>query len=296
MHRTTNAVTLCATAIGACGDRVAVAPSTTPAEAAAPDTIATSALATTVATRLEPATTAVPRSECERIATAVVDRRSAEPAPSSVVVVRTGTWTDTLATLEVATRTAGGWVCGASMTARVGRSGTRPLLERRSGDGTTPAGVFPLATMTAPDGQRFSFFGNAADPGVRGGAYRRVQVGDCFGATPNTPGYGHLRVDTSCPGPDDEYLPRFVQAYTHAALIGANAEPDVSGDEPGETPYAAAIFLHRHVYVNGGSSGTTKPTSGCVSLAQADLTAVLVDLPSDALFAIGPTDWLLATA
>ena len=70
----------------------------------------------------------------------------------------------------------------------------------------------------------------------------------------------------------------------------------MSGDEPGETPYAAAIFLHRHVYVNGGSSGTTKPTSGCVSLAQADLTAVLVDLPSDALFAIGPTDWLLATA
>ena len=69
-------------------------------------------------------------------------------------------------------------------------------------------------------------------------------------------------------------------------------EPDVSGDAPGEIPYAAAIFLHRHVYVTR-ASGPTKPTSGCVSLAQSDLTTVLVGLTSDAVFAIGTTDWLL---
>lgn len=251
-------------------------------------TIGSSAAVTTPADRVAPP----PATECERVATAIATRH---PGPSMQVIVRNAAWTDTTATLEVATRTTSGWRCGPTMEARVGSSGLRPLRERRSGDGTTPAGVFPLATMTAPDGQRFSFFGNAPDPGVTAGAYRRVRTGDCFGATPNTVGYGHLRYDTSCPGPDDEYLPRFVNAYTHAALIGANMEPDVSGDAPGETPYAAAIFLHRHAYVSG-ATGPTKPTSGCVSLAQSDLSAVLVGLTSDAVFAIGTTDWLLTTA
>jgi L,D-peptidoglycan transpeptidase YkuD (ErfK/YbiS/YcfS/YnhG family) len=167
------------------------------------------------------------------------------------------------------------------------------LLERRSGDGTAPAGVFPLATMTAWDGQRFSFFGNAPNPGVTAGTYRAVRTGDCFGATPNTPGYGHLRNDTACAGADDEYLPDFTGSYSSAALIGANTEPNVSGDAPGEIPYAAAIFLHRHAY---DAAGTPKPTSGCVSLALDELRAVLIAMRSDVLFVIGPTDWLLTTA
>ena len=54
-------------------------------------------------------------------------------------------------------------------------------------------------------------------------------------------------------------------------MIGANLDP-VSGDAPGETPFAAAIFLHRHSYTAGGQA---KPTSGCVSLAAVDL----VDIP-----------------
>ncbi len=248
-------------------------------------TVGNSAAASIPAVRVDPP----PPTDCERIATAIAIR---DPKPRMQVIVRSTSWTDTVATLEVATRTPAGWRCGPAMDARVGRAGMRPLLERRSGDGTTPAGVFPLATMTAPDGQRFSFFGNSADPGVTAGAYRRVRPGDCFGATPYTTGYGHLRSDTSCSGPDDEYLPRFVAAYSNAALIGANMEPEVSGDAPGEIPYAAAIFLHRHVYANG-VSGSTKPTSGCVSLAQSDLTSVLVGMTSDVVFAIGTTDWLL---
>ncbi len=248
-------------------------------------TVGNSAAASVPAVRVDPP----PPTDCERVAAAIAIR---DPKPAMQVIVRSASWTDTAVTLEVATRTSAGWRCGPAMEARVGRAGMRPLLDRRSGDGTTPAGVFPLATMTAPDGQRFSFFGNSADPGVSAGTYRRVRSGDCFGATPNTPGYGHLRADTSCSGPDDEYLPRFVAAYSNAALIGANMEPDVSGDASGEIPYAAAIFLHRHVYANG-VSGSTKPTSGCVSLAQSDLTSVLVGMTSDVVFAIGTTDWLL---
>jgi L,D-peptidoglycan transpeptidase YkuD (ErfK/YbiS/YcfS/YnhG family) len=249
--------------------------------------VTTSADATEPAIRVEP-----PYSDCQRIAMRV---SADHPTATTQVLVRTAAWTDTTATLELATLADGTWTCGPPMVARVGRAGLRPLADRRSGDGTTPAGVFALGTMTAPDGQQFSFFGNAPDPGVSAGTYRAVQTGDCFGATAGTTGYGHLRYDTACPGPDDEYLPRFTTTCSNAALIGANMEPDVSGDAPGETAFASAIFLHRFTYVSGQSS-TTKPTSGCVSLAQPDLSAVLVGLAPDTQFVIGPTDWLLAGA
>ena len=85
---------------------------------------------------------------------------------------------------------------------------------------------------------------------------------DCWGATQNTARYQHLVNRPNCSGPD-EWLPRFGDVYAHAAVIGANLDP-ISGDAPGEIPYAAAIFLHRHSYAAGGA---TKPTSGCVSLA-----------------------------
>ena len=105
------------------------------------------------------------------------------------------------------------------------------------------------------------------------------------------PGESQRRSAADCPGPDDEYLPRYVGVYAHAALIGANMEPSVSGDAPGETPYAAAIFLHRHSY---DASGATKPTAGCVSLALADLVAVLREMRPGVVFAIGTAAWLAA--
>lgn len=230
-----------------------------------------------------------PTTPCQQIA---FDIGVEYTSVTQVVVVTTATTTSSTADLQVARLTEKGWTCTAAMTARVGRSGVRPLLDRRSGDGTTPAGVFPLGVMTAWDGQVFSLFGNSPDPGVTAGPYRRVRSGDCFGATPNHPDYGHLvfRPAAECPGPDDEYLPRYTSTYEHAALIGANMEPDVSGDAPGEIPYAAAIFLHRHSYDSGGA---TKPTSGCVSLRHDDLVAVLRALRPGVVFAIGTEAWLL---
>ena len=180
-----------------------------------------------------------PATACEQIA---YDLGLRHPGLDQVVVVRTTTATATQASLQVADRSSGGWACSTEIAARVGRNGVRPIALRRSGDGTTPAGVFPLATMTAWDGQRFSFFGNSSDPGVVGGAYRRVRSGDCFGATPNHRDYGHLvqRSQAACLGPDDEYLPSYPGTYEHAALIGANTEPSVSGDAPGETQIGRA--------------------------------------------------------
>jgi L,D-peptidoglycan transpeptidase YkuD (ErfK/YbiS/YcfS/YnhG family) len=217
------------------------------------------------------------------------------PAVGQFVVVRTTGWAEVAAVVDVVARDGdGAWRCQrGSQAAMVGRTGVRTLLARRSGDGTTPAGVFPLGVATAWDGQRFSFFGNRPDPGVRG-TYRRVRPEDCWGATPGDPAYNHLVRWPGCPGPDDEWLPRFGEVYAHAALIGANTEPEVSGDVPGEPAFAAAIFLHRHAY----RDGDPRPTSGCVSLALTDLTATLhlLDPSRDIHFAIGPADWLRETA
>lgn len=179
-----------------------------------------------------------------------------------------------------------GWHCAANdLFGRVGRNGVRALAERRSGDGTTPGGVFGVGSMTAPDGRTFQFFGNGADPGVQGD-WRQVEAGDCWGATPATASYNQLvtRSAAACTSPD-EYLPNITGAYSAAALIDANMGPDRSGDDPAEPPLAAAIFLHRHSY---DSDGTTRATSGCVSLAASDLATVLrAIVPGQAYFVFG---------
>lgn len=209
------------------------------------------------------------------------------PASAGQVVVVTATSpSSSLAEVDLLVKTGGSWRCELrDVPARVGRNGVRPLAARRSGDGTTPSGIFPLGTAVAPDGQSFEFFGNGADPGVHG-AWRQVRSGDCWVATPNTAAYNSLvsRSPGACTSPD-EYLPSITGAYSVAALIGANMGPDRSGDAPGEPPLAAAIFLHRFSY---DGNGAPRATSGCVSLAAGDLATVVTALrPGQAWFAIG---------
>jgi L,D-peptidoglycan transpeptidase YkuD (ErfK/YbiS/YcfS/YnhG family) len=217
------------------------------------------------------------------------------PAARQLVLMATSDFGDSFGTVEVGVRDSSGrWRCQQpAMAARFGRNGTRPLLERRSGDGTTPAGVFALGRVTAWDGQVFSMFGNLPDPGVSV-PYRDIRPQDCWGATPNTADYQHLVDRPRCAGPDDEWLEGIGDAYAHAAVIGANLDP-ISGDEAEEVPYAAAIFLHHSSYDGAGAS---TPTSGCVSLGYVDLvdTLRLLDDRLDPHFAIGPTAWLRTSA
>ena len=230
--------------------------------------------------------------DCDLTTVAALGDR--HPDVRQFIVMATDDFAASDGTVTVAIRVGDAWRCRTdTMAARFGRSGTRPLLDRRSGDGTTPAGVFPLGVVTAWDGEVFSMFGNRPDPGVRA-PYRDVRNQDCWGATPNAARYQHLVELPGCPGPHDEWLPRYGEVYSHAAVIGANLDP-VSGDGPGETPYAAAIFLHRNSY---DSSGAAKATSGCVSLAYEDLVATLRVIDPDLAphFAIGPTDWLRNSA
>ena len=203
-------------------------------------------------------------------------------AARQVVVVNSS---GSVADVDLLVNSGGRWTCSRmDMPGRVGRNGVRTLANRRSGDGTTPGGVFPLASMTAPDGQTFQFFGNGVNPGVQG-SWRQVRAGDCWGATPNTADYNRLvtRTAANCQSPD-EYLINFQQAYSRAALIGANLGPNRSGDAPGEAPLAAAIFLHRHSY---DAAGNSRATSGCVSLNNTNLIYVLQRLvPGQAYFVI----------
>ena len=232
-----------------------------------------------------------PSAECDLVTVRALAGR--HPDVRQFVVMATSGFAATSGTVEVAARTAGGtWRCQRGPQPAVfGRRGTRPLVERRSGDGTTPAGVFPLGRTTAWDGQEFSIFGNDPDPGAIA-PYREVRDEDCWGATPNTPRYQRLIADRGCAGPD-EWLASYGDAYAHAAVIGANLDP-VSGDQPGEPPYAAAIFLHRNSY---DSAGRPKPTSGCIALDHDDLAATvrILDPALDPHFAIGPVDWLRST-
>jgi L,D-peptidoglycan transpeptidase YkuD (ErfK/YbiS/YcfS/YnhG family) len=92
-----------------------------------------------------------------------------------------------------------------------------------------------------------------------------------------------------CSSPD-EWLASIGDVYGHAAVIGANLDP-ISGALLGEPAFAAAIFLHRNSY---SASGASRPTSGCVSLAEDDLEFALrlIDPGLDVQFAIGELSWL----
>ncbi len=216
------------------------------------------------------------------------------PTTRQFVIVGADSWTSTVASLQIVARSASGvWRCQqAPVEARVGKSGLRPLVDRRSGDGTTPAGAFPLGRVQAWDGQQFEFFGNLPDPGVRG-PYRNVRHEDCWGATPHTASYQALVNAPGCTSPD-EWLQSIGDVYGHAAVIGANLDP-ISGAVAGEPAYAAAIFLHRNSY---SATGTSRPTSGCVSLAEDDLETALrlIDPALDVRFAIGEWSWLRLSA
>ena len=247
------------------------------------------AIATRTATRDIAFTPGAP---CD-IATALA-LSSRHPSTRQFVIVSAGSWTSTTASLQIVARShSGEWRCQqAPVEARLGRSGMRPLADRRSGDGTTPAGSFSLGSVQAWDGQRFEFFGNRPDIGVRG-SYRLVRPEDCWGATPQTSSYQSLVNAAGCTSPD-EWLTRIGDVYGHAAVIGANLDP-ISGDVPGEPALAAAIFLHRNSYTAAGAS---KPTSGCVSLVEDDLELALrlIDPSLGVQFAIGELSWLRTNA
>ena len=188
------------------------------------------------------------------------------PTARQLITVEARTARTTYATLRTWRRSGGCWVPAAGpYPARVGENGV--AASRREGDGTTPAGVFPIGR---------TMYGTEPSPGVRF-RYHRLRCGDWWDEDPASPTYNsfqHVRCGTRPPFRIvSEGMWENPRAYPHLAVVEYNMRPVVPGKGSG-------IFLHAQT---GG------PTIGCVSIAKAALRAVLRWLRPDAapVIAIG---------
>lgn len=190
-----------------------------------------------------------------------------------LVVVTTASWSSTSAVVDRWELRAGRWVRlnTSSYSARVGRSGTRVV--RREGDGSTPAGSFPLV----------SAFG-LESPAATRLRYTRISAGHCWISDATSPAYNTLVRRIPCGSPNED-LRRIALAgpYRRAVVTGYNMDPVVAGR-------GSAIFLHLHSWRNG----STVPTSGCVSISAAamDATWRWLDPAKAPRIVIGPAAWL----
>jgi len=143
----------------------------------------------------------------------------------------------------------------------IGRTGVR--VDKREGDGATPAGRFPLRrVLYRPD--------RLSAPATR------------LPVAPLTP------ADVWCDDPADPQYNRAVRlpyAARHEELWHADALYDVvvvigHNDAPVVAGLGSAIFMH----VAGADY---RPTEGCVALARQDLLEVLVGVGPDTVLEIG---------
>ena len=152
------------------------------------------------------------------------------------------------ATLTAFSRTASGWrqVFG-PWTARIGYNGFAPPRQKREGDGRTPTGSYGFQFM----------FGVEPNPGVRY-SYRPALSTSWWDDDSHSAHYNEW-VDsrTGNPGRSPEAM-RQVPSYRFGAVIAYN-----TARTPG---MGSAIFLH---------VAHTGATSGCVSLPESELLAVL---------------------
>jgi L,D-peptidoglycan transpeptidase YkuD (ErfK/YbiS/YcfS/YnhG family) len=169
-----------------------------------------------------------------------------------LVTVEAKTARTTHATLRTWRRSGGCWVAvSTSLPARVGKNGVSA--NRREGDGTTPAGVFPIGR---------TMYGTEPNPGVSF-PYRRLRCGDWWDEDPSSPTYNsfqHVRCGTRPPFRIvSEGMWENPRAYPHLAVVEFNMRPVVPGRGSG-------IFLHAQ---------TGNATNGCISLRRTDLRRVL---------------------
>jgi L,D-peptidoglycan transpeptidase YkuD (ErfK/YbiS/YcfS/YnhG family) len=139
--------------------------------------------------------------------------------------------------------------------AELGRHGVSA--HRHEGDGTTPLGIFGIAS---------TLYGNAPRPRGLRGHYRRLGCGDWWDEDPFSARYNRFVV-VPCgvtPGfaADSEALWTETVAYPYLAVIEFNEHPIRRGrDAPG-----SGIFLH---------SWEGVPTAGCVAIHRSQLLTLL---------------------
>jgi L,D-peptidoglycan transpeptidase YkuD (ErfK/YbiS/YcfS/YnhG family) len=170
-----------------------------------------------------------------------------------LVVVTSAGWKSTIATVALFERAPSGkWHrVGVRMNARVGKNGFSA--SHHEGDGTSPAGSWGIV----------SAFGRQPDPGLAM-PYRQTQPGDCWISDVNSSAYNRWVAQAPCDPPNEDLYAIGIGAYRYALVTDYNQDVTVGA--------GSAIFLHRHSYA---SNGTTRPTSGCVSLVERDLLTTM---------------------
>ena len=148
-------------------------------------------------------------------------------------------------------RHATGWSRQAGpMPAMVGRSGFAPPGEKREGDGRTPSGLFPL---------EFAF--GYAPAMTTNMPYRQATGDDLWVDDVHAPDYNQWVRRGKTTASSFEEMKLGDHRYKYGLVIGYNRHPVVAG-------LGSAIFIH--IWLEEGIR-----TSGCVSLAEADLVAIL---------------------
>jgi L,D-peptidoglycan transpeptidase YkuD (ErfK/YbiS/YcfS/YnhG family) len=185
---------------------------------------------------------------------------TASSVAQQLITVEAASARATYAAARIWKRVDGCWLAaGGPYTARVGRNGVRA--NKREGDGSTPAGVFPIGR---------TMYGNSPNPGVVY-PYVRLRCGDWWVEDSRSRVYNTFqrvgcgrKPPFKVTTPDMSTSPR---AYAQLAVIDYNTHPVVPGRGSG-------IFLHVQI---------GKATSGCVSLPRAALIRVLRWLDPSAL-------------
>jgi L,D-peptidoglycan transpeptidase YkuD (ErfK/YbiS/YcfS/YnhG family) len=202
----------------------------------------------------------------ERLTVATDDARQ-------LIVVTSSAWSSTFGSLTTYEKRGSEWTTvHTGFSVRLGRNGFNA--NHHEGDGTTPAGSFPIVGI----------MGGRPDPGVRF-PYRQFAPGDCWISDSASPAYNQWAKLSPCSSPNEDLFKIGAGAYRYAAITGYNTQPIVHGA-------GSAIFLHRHSY---DAAGRTRPTSGCVSMAEPDLLAVLrwLDPAKHPRIVMGPESWLV---
>ena len=190
-----------------------------------------------------------------------------------LVVVTSSGWSSTSGRLSTYEKVGSTWrTVRSGLPVRLGRHGLNA--NHQEGDGTTPAGSFPIVGM----------MGGQANPGVRF-PYHQLVPGDCWISNSALASYNTMVHASPCSPPNEDLYRIGAGAYRYAAITGYNMSPVVPGA-------GSAILLHRDSY---DSAGRSVPTSGCVSMGETDLLSVLrwLDPAAHPRVAIGPSSWLV---
>lgn len=205
-----------------------------------------------------------------------LDRLPLPATTTQVLLVTSTDWDTSEATLRRMEKQTTGWqMVGDAIPVRLGRNGlgwgvglhkAGVGIQKREGDGKSPAGVFTLGTVFG--------YAEQAPEGVTL-PYRVAGERDYFVDAVDSPDYNQWRnIADGLPNEPKRYWASFerMRRDDHQYALGMVVHHNTDPVTPG---LGSAIFLH--IWLNSET-----PTSGCTAMAQADLHTVLTWLRPDA--------------